>query len=422
MTISFRNTIINTKDIPEKTPEIETQSSGYLEPITWGCNIPYVIDKSIVFPDSVTKAIEYVSTVTDYSFVSRTDETNYILFKDGDGCHTTKGKGHNQLQSVIKPVVIIVLSEHCDMYAIVHEIGHVLGLSHTMQRQDRDDYITVNTDNIIDDKRAQYEKNNVLTIGDFDIDSTMMYDRYSFVKDNRIPITTSKVAVNSKIGGRKGFSIGDVKNINNKAYSNNCKPKSKAPPCNTTDIEFFDGDTINSYFGQNGYYYKVSDEMYEGYNLYSGKRYKIQKNQKNWKISHDDNVYAYSVDADLFTNKGWNILSALDNKIVLVPEARVKTRNCEWPDLAGYHEDVPFNLLNFFYTHSAIIIGIIAGILLLMGIYLLKTEFVERQLNNALALMMIPLSLLKRTTRLVRSKSISLYKGITNSIPRRATI
>jgi hypothetical protein len=398
MTITFNNTI---KGIPEtlKKQEIKPLNSGFIIPIVWGCIIPYVIDNSVVYPNVVLEAIKYVSTTTDYSFTPRTDELHYILFKNGDGCYTTAlGQGENQLIQLIKPAVEVVLSKYCDMYAIVHELGHILGLNHTMKRQDRDDFISINTDNIVSDQISQFEKDDILTIGDFDFSSSMMYGRWQFNKNPNISVITPKKPITAKIGSRKGYSIDDIKNINNKAHSKGCSAKSLQPPCKDTDIEFNDGDIVNTYISPNGYYYKINDLLYEGYNIYNNERLIIifNKDLNRWEIKTAKYLYAYSTNADLFGTNGWYVSVIGIDELQLIKEAKMTKRNCVWPNLAGYSKDVPFHFLEWFFTNMVTIIGIIIGIVIILFIAI-AIKVYKKDIEK----------ISKNTLRVIRSFSVS---------------
>ena len=79
---------------------------------------------------------------------------------------------------------------------IVHEFIHAWGFYHEQSRPDRDQYITVNWDNIKTDKHSQYEiKGGTHTYGvQYDGKSVMHYSTGGFANGNG-PTMTSKVCL-----------------------------------------------------------------------------------------------------------------------------------------------------------------------------------------------------------------------------------
>lgn len=76
---------------------------------------------------------------------------------------------------------------------VMHEMCHALGLMHEQNRYDRDNYITIHSENISPEGKSQFAKetNNYYYIGDFDFKSIMLYDSYSFSKNGQ-PTMTKK--------------------------------------------------------------------------------------------------------------------------------------------------------------------------------------------------------------------------------------
>ena len=72
---------------------------------------------------------------------------------------------------------------------IVHELGHVIGFYHEVSRPDRDEYVTVHTENIIPEQLGAFHKmdpKNVRDLGvPYDYHSVMHYPQYAFTRNNR---------------------------------------------------------------------------------------------------------------------------------------------------------------------------------------------------------------------------------------------
>ncbi len=368
MTKSYNNLAPGIPKEPKREidpTEAELASVGLVEPIKWGCEIPYIIDSSIVYPDLVKQAIDYIQHTTNYTFVPHTNQYNYIKFENGDGCYTSLGKGVTQADQIVIRSKTIHLSPYCNLSSIIHEITHVLGLAHEMSRLDRDNYIEILKDNIEDGGHGQFAKTPILSTGDFDYKSIMMYDTYAFSKNNK-PTIKIKKELDHKLGGEYGYSIQDVKRINTKANLKGCPQKSKPPPCNDTDITFFDGEPdFPTYLIPNTHYYKVSDSLYESYDTVNAKKaiLTLVESTKNiitneirqlenpyWEITYGGIVVARSESNDLFNTK-WQIFNTATTQMELVDRAKMTKRDCSWPDLSAYKEKTKITLVNFFSSN-----------------------------------------------------------------------
>ncbi len=121
------------------------------------------------------------------------------------GCSATIGY-YSQHNTVIN------LGSNCAT-AVVHEIGHTLGLAHEHTRADRDNHVTIYPENIQDGKEHNFRKNTAPEFLDyhrFDFNSVMIYWSTAFSK-NGSPTLLKKDG--SNISNRVFLSVGDVATI-----------------------------------------------------------------------------------------------------------------------------------------------------------------------------------------------------------------
>ena len=129
--------------------------------------IPYVIDPDLENPH-VPDAIRHWEQNTSIRFVERTDQPNWVRFIPDRGCRSHVG--------MIGGEQNVFLHEVCSTNAVVHEIGHVAGLWHEHQRNDRDPHVWVSPSPLVFDPWS-YLKDGpyAVAMGPYDYGSVMHY-------------------------------------------------------------------------------------------------------------------------------------------------------------------------------------------------------------------------------------------------------
>lgn len=146
--------------------------------------IPYVISENLdLAKENITKAMEIYHKNTCVRFVPRTIETDYLdIFQGNLGCYATVGRDTHRVQ----PQPVGLAAGCFGIGTILHELGHSLGFFHEQNRSDRDDYIIVHEDNVMDGLLSNFQKldpKENLLLTPFDYDSIMIYGNYAFSKD-----------------------------------------------------------------------------------------------------------------------------------------------------------------------------------------------------------------------------------------------
>jgi uncharacterized protein (TIGR03437 family) len=106
----------------------------------------------------------------------------------------------------------ILLGSACPTSAVIHEIGHALGLHHEQSRKDRDIWLTVMFENIDNYAYAQFQQErNSRDLGYYDYGSIMHYSQEGFSLDGNANLESVPPGI--PIGQRVGLSAGDIDNI-----------------------------------------------------------------------------------------------------------------------------------------------------------------------------------------------------------------
>jgi len=178
--------------------------------------IPVEIAPSVYSSGScsiVKDALEYMNATTGLVFYPRKAEKDYIsiiVLKGDQGGSSPVGKqGGIQL--------VNLFTGNFTMYTVCHELMHAAGVFHEQCRKDRDNFISINMDNIIDDQKHNFQiEDNGTSHGAFDFCSIMQYSSYinSMAIDISKPVITCKPSgCPACMGKRTGLTDLDKKGL-----------------------------------------------------------------------------------------------------------------------------------------------------------------------------------------------------------------
>nr|BAU68230.1 hatching enzyme [Cynops pyrrhogaster] len=172
--------------------------------------VPYTLSPTYSAEDvaAITDAMSDFATVTCIRFVTRSAEPDYLQILPADGCWSYVGKTGGGQQ--------VSLSGGCmSRGTIQHELNHALGFFHEQSRSDRDNYVTIMTENILPGDIANFNKENTNNLGlEYDYSSVMHYGMYAFSTKFGQPSIIPKPNPDTPIGQRDGLSNLDISKIN----------------------------------------------------------------------------------------------------------------------------------------------------------------------------------------------------------------
>jgi hypothetical protein len=230
--------------------------------------VPYILDPNLPnnVRNQVFSAINHWQTKTALKFVARTNQSNYIRFQPSNGiCSSAVGMQGGEQR------VNLDGYGNCGVGATIHEIGHAMGMWHEQSRNDRNEYVWINWDNIQEHTKYNFNQANLYSgtsddgvdIGYYDYNSIMHYDAYAFAIDRSVPTIYPRDPniPFSALGQRNGLSNGDIKSV---AYMYGAQ---------------------NNQVVENTYNYNIPDNNYQG--VYSPLQVEFSENSGQVKIGVD---------------------------------------------------------------------------------------------------------------------------------------
>ncbi|XP_072380577.1 zinc metalloproteinase nas-14-like [Diabrotica undecimpunctata] len=167
------------------------------------------------------QAIEIFKNYTCVKFIPRTNEAVYVKMDNfAPDCLSTMGKNFDN------NISHIILGRECfnKISPLLHEMMHTVGFDHEHTRPDRNQYITINWDNIKPSATTLFEITPRPTYGvPYDYDSIMHYAPYSFTKTG-FTIVPKDMKDIYRLGQSLGLSKLDITKIN---ILYNCSEKTR---------------------------------------------------------------------------------------------------------------------------------------------------------------------------------------------------
>jgi hypothetical protein len=142
--------------------------------------IPYEVSADLPNPKRVDQAVAQWLTGTGIRFAPRTNEADYVIFMNGQGCSSAVGKKGGPQQ--ISAAWDTKTNTGCQVEDIIHEMGHAIGLAHPHTRVDRDNYVSVLLENVQVGQEHNFDKTNFQSFGNYDVNSIMHFGSDFFSK------------------------------------------------------------------------------------------------------------------------------------------------------------------------------------------------------------------------------------------------
>ncbi|CEF59694.2 Astacin-like metalloendopeptidase [Strongyloides ratti] len=175
--------------------------------------------KSPVNKNNVEKAIEHIENSTCIKFKQINQEFNDkqgLIFIEGTVCSSNVGLIDKTKSQPI------TLSSYCydKVELILHEIGHALGLIHEQSRSDRDEYISIDLNNVKDKEKHNFQIMNYSSYRNYstqyDYMALMHYKSTDFAIDTKKTVISAKLgkAYQNNMGFSKKMTFNEIKQLN----------------------------------------------------------------------------------------------------------------------------------------------------------------------------------------------------------------
>jgi hypothetical protein len=174
--------------------------------------IPFEIDGNDYPPGSsgravILTAIAEWNTKTNITLIPRMSEDDFVIFQFGVAENASDSPvGRTGGAQIVRAATL-----GFNAGAIIHEIGHAVGLWHEQSRQDRDDFVDVNLSNVLDDSKFNFDQHtdDGDDVGPYDYASIMHYGR-NFFAANPLIDTLTPISWFGNDNQAGGTAIGDI--------------------------------------------------------------------------------------------------------------------------------------------------------------------------------------------------------------------
>lgn len=165
------------------------------------------------FRENIDQAMNMISAQTGIQFVERTNQAEYLHFQ-GNLEANNSPIGWRAFASIGELFNRVNVANIYTPAIIAHEIMHSMGIMHEQCRPDRDQFVTINLENVEERYRHNF---NIYTemagYGDFDFGSVMMYGPRDFAIRADTDVIT-RVGGGTYVEQRTHLSDGDYAGIN----------------------------------------------------------------------------------------------------------------------------------------------------------------------------------------------------------------
>lgn len=158
-------------------------------------------------------AMNEIESKTCVKFIPRQFEADFVEIYSGDGCSASVGRRRGRQNLSLR------ISGCIHHGIVIHELLHSLGFYHMQSSYDRDEHVRVIFENVLPGREHNFRKYSNKEVSNYqthyDLDSILHYGRGFFSKNGRNTIETMNPSDITRIGQRRGLSIGDVQRVRN---------------------------------------------------------------------------------------------------------------------------------------------------------------------------------------------------------------
>lgn len=157
----------------------------------------------------IAQAIAHWEEHTNLNFYPDAGGPNRLIFRNSEGCSSFVGRRDD----LVDDPQNVYLNMGCDLSAVIHEIGHAVGLYHEHSREDRDGFVQVLWGNIEGGKEHNFNRHvdDGFDIGPYDFESIMHYSCSAFSRNGMPTLQILAPGVTcADVGDNAVLSEGDI--------------------------------------------------------------------------------------------------------------------------------------------------------------------------------------------------------------------